>query len=65
VRRSLELERQWRGEAMVEEGGGGELHGAQVLERGRDLESGVKSCVVLWGCSSPFIGAREGPARWQ
>jgi hypothetical protein len=50
---------------MVEEGGGGELHGAQVLERGRDLESGVKSCVVLWGCSSPFIGAREGPARWQ
>jgi hypothetical protein len=49
----------WRGGTTVVKSGSGEVHGAQVLERGRELESGVERCRVPWGWSSPFIRAGE------
>jgi hypothetical protein len=34
---------------MVVEDGGGELHDGRALGRGREHESGVERCRVLWG----------------
>jgi hypothetical protein len=45
---------------MVEDGGR-KFRGMCVLERGRELESGVERCVESWGWCSPFIGAGECP----
>jgi hypothetical protein len=61
VRGSQELKQRWRGGAMVEEGDGGKLHDAWELERGRELESGVKRHGEGWGWCSPFIGTRDHP----
>jgi hypothetical protein len=60
---SSEHEQRQRGGTTAEEGGGGELHDARMLQRGRELESGVERCGVAGRWSSPFYRGRGAPGR--